>query len=156
MVCIIVFSVRLGQVMTLTFIWPITNGLLDALERIEGSAQRVLSTQRRQHLLPNQTQHQQSGPRGCWSSVQAWRREQQQWLQPLLALLAIQPGLQAVKQALFKDLPHALSSKQSKARSSVLLNKAEGTHQHQQQAMHSMQQTSRTHQTQHLPTGMAS
>jgi hypothetical protein len=101
--------------MTLTFIWPITNGLLDALERIEASAQRVLSTQRRKQLLPHQQQQQQSVARGCWASIQAWRREQQQWLQPLLALLVVQPGLQAVKQALLKDLPHALSSKQSKA-----------------------------------------
>jgi hypothetical protein len=101
--------------MTLTFIWPITNGLLDALERIEASAQRVLSTQRRKQPLPHQQQQKQSGARGCLASIQAWRREQQQWLQPLLALLAVQPGLQAVKQVLLKDLPHALSSKQSKA-----------------------------------------
>ncbi|KAF6265205.1 hypothetical protein COO60DRAFT_1623901 [Scenedesmus sp. NREL 46B-D3] len=103
-------------VMTLTFIWPITNGLLDALERVEASAQRVLATRHRQHRQQPQPQPQQqagqSRPRGCLSSMQAWRREQQQWLQPLLALLAIKPFLQAVKQALCKDLPHALSSKQ--------------------------------------------
>jgi hypothetical protein len=98
------------QVMTLTFIWPITNGLLDALERIEGSAQRVLSTQHnsQQRNKPQQQQQQQ----GWLAGLQAWRREHKQWLQPLLALLAIRPGLQAVRQALCKDLPHALSSKQ--------------------------------------------
>jgi hypothetical protein len=105
------------QVMTLTFIWPITNGLLDALERIEASAQRVLRQQQLQphHQQQRQQQARQSRVRRWVSGMQAWQREQKQWLQPLLALLAIRPGLQVVKQALFKDLPHALSSKQGKA-----------------------------------------
>ncbi|WIA30100.1 hypothetical protein OEZ86_000195 [Tetradesmus obliquus] len=108
---------RSREVMTLTFIWPITNGLLDALERIEGSAQRVLSAQHKPHHQQQQQRQQQpqqrSSVRRWLASVQAWRRERQQWLQPLLALLVIRPGLQVVKQALFKDLPHALSSKQA-------------------------------------------
>lgn len=122
--------------MTLTFIWPITNGLLDALERVEASAQRVLATRHRQHRQQPQPQPQQqagqSRPRGCLSSMQAWRREQQQWLQPLLALLAIKPFLQAVKQALCKDLPHALSSKQGRAGrcGSRLAGRAAGEVQH--------------------------
>lgn len=46
----------------------------------------------------------------------AWQEvvhREQQWLQPLLRLLLVQPGLQAMQRAVLVDLPAVLSSRES-------------------------------------------
>ncbi|KAF8069573.1 ANTR6 [Scenedesmus sp. PABB004] len=127
---------RAREVMTLTFVWPVTNGILDALERIEASAQRVLRSvgggpaPGRGGVAPPAGAGAPAGARG-WLALlggrrrrgggggwrerwRAWRSAQARWLLPLARLLLVQPGLLAVRQALLVDLPAALASKQGR------------------------------------------
>lgn len=104
--------------MLLTFVWPVTNGLVEASERLETSAQAVLRQQHERGLQACSPQPQQ--PLQQW-----WQRlpsllprlrsllaQQQQWLRPLWQLLLVQPGLRAAWRVLARDARAALSSKQ--------------------------------------------
>lgn len=127
--------------MILTFVYPICNGLIDASERLEASAQRVLRGAQVNHS--NTSGREQQRHKGLQSTAQAgahssvgmaqtmrstvskcqeylksrlrklFKREQQ-WLQPLLRLLLLQQGLQAMRQAVCVDLKTAMSSRDSK------------------------------------------
>lgn len=128
--------------MTLTFVLPICNGLIDASERLEATAQRVLRGQQQSDSRvtcngSSQLQHVTEQPTGAgsvvngnlmaapsaclvrwrWRLASTWRRvvkREQQWLQPLVRMLLVQPGLRAVKQGLLVDLPNAVRSKQGR------------------------------------------
>eukprot|EP00878_Enallax_costatus_P009280 GHUV01009699.1.p1 GENE.GHUV01009699.1~~GHUV01009699.1.p1 ORF type:complete len:818 (+),score=254.15 GHUV01009699.1:1908-4361(+) len=128
---------RSREVMTLTFVLPICNGLIDASERLEASAQRVLEglqqTPRTSYcnsssqVQPGTLQIGAAGAGKLTAAatagvlrcrqhlVSAWHgavKREKQWLQPLVRVLLVQPGLQAVKQALLVDLTTAMRSKQ--------------------------------------------
>lgn len=138
--------------MILTFVYPICNGLIDASERLEASAQQVLrgpppsSQQGTSHNqqsrlkaasaagaaaaagVVSSCQYKLSQLQGCLRrGWQGLMQREQQWLQPLLKLLLVQPSLQAMKQAVLVDLPTALSSKQSKLPRTLAFTGAELT-----------------------------
>lgn len=125
--------------MILTFVYPICTGLIDASERLEASAQRVLrGVQYSSSKTSSKCNHTgQSrfrtaaaaaaagdGLQCVWNKLpwctecvrSAWQeavQREQQWLQPLMRLLLVQPGLQAMRQVVMVGVPSVLSSRQS-------------------------------------------
>jgi hypothetical protein len=137
---LIVHSVLLPQVMILMFLWPICNGVLEACERIEASAQQVLkpvpathhsSSSGSKDTAAAHQHHSSSSKAGehhgacarAQAAVVAWWHSLLRfvhWAGPLLLLVLMQGGWLAGYRAVATSVPATLSSMQREFRGPVV------------------------------------
>jgi hypothetical protein len=120
--------------MAMVFQWPVTNGLLEVMERIEASAQLALQPHRHDYPQPQNPQQKnlaaaaaaaaagsaEAAAGGGADGVHWWRRcccwlfrhlqREQQWAQPLLGLLLAAPGVQVLQQLVMSEAPALFKS----------------------------------------------